>query len=112
MSLEFDLIKRCTCCEMSKTVYSGNITHNLNTMASKAGIYDCLWRPDEKGFEKAIQIIEILESGIEKLKSNPEYYKKFNASNGWGTYEHLLKFAEDALKNCILYPDSFIEVSI
>ena len=24
-----------------------NITHNLTEMADKAGIYKCLWRPDE-----------------------------------------------------------------
>jgi len=27
--------------------YSDNITHNLNTMADNAGIYEHLWRPDE-----------------------------------------------------------------
>ena len=38
-------------------VYSANITHNLNRMAMEAGIYECLWRPDEHGITKAAQII-------------------------------------------------------
>ena len=28
-----------------ETVYCANITHNLNVMAGKAGIYEALWRP-------------------------------------------------------------------
>lgn len=31
----------------SEEVYSRNITHNLNTMAEKAGLYLALWRPGE-----------------------------------------------------------------
>ena len=29
------------------TIWAIGITHNLNTMAEAAGLYECMWRPDE-----------------------------------------------------------------
>lgn len=92
-------------------VFSKNITHNLGKMAGKAGIYDVLWRPDENGYERAESIIEPLEKGIDKLKNDPEHFKQFNPSNGWGDYEGLLRFAEDVLAACKQYPLVKIYVS-
>lgn len=37
---------------------------------------------------KASELIEILENGVKDLKERPEYFKQFNASNGWGMYEN------------------------
>ena len=50
-------------------VFSANITHNLNKMADKSGIYYALWRPNEKGWKKAKDIIPVLEKGLEIIKS-------------------------------------------
>lgn len=36
-----------------ETLYSRNITHNLGRMAQAAGIYECLWRPEEHGITHA-----------------------------------------------------------
>jgi len=88
-----------------------NITHNLNKMADKAGIYKALWQPNENGYEKAGEIIKILENGLKLLKNNPEYFKKFNASNGWGLYEHFIPFVEKVLNACKEYPNSLITIS-
>lgn len=71
-------------------IYSANCTHNLNTMAENCGLYTFLWRPDEVGITKANQLIEPLTVGLELLKSNPEYYKQFNPSNGWEVMMDLL----------------------
>jgi len=101
-------------------VYNTNITHNLNKMACEAGIYEALWRPyklkndymdfgcnydAECEFEnsqkiKASEIIPFLEKGLLELKSKPEYFKKFNSPNGWGTYEHFVPFVENYLNAC------------
>jgi hypothetical protein len=89
-------------------VFSANITHNLNTMAHKAGIYCALWHPDEKGFKTAQSIIQILEKGLKKMKKNPEYFSKFNAENGWGLYKHFVPFVEDVLEACKKYPNAKI----
>src|SRR5208337_4894136 len=81
-------------------VFDKNITHNLNTMAEEAGIYEALWRPDEHEYKKAEQIIPILRKGLELLESDPERFKKFNSPNGWGTYEHFVLFVKSVLEAC------------
>ena len=106
--------------------YSRNITHNLWEMAEKAGIYEALWRPymlkesynedcpedfEQENPTKACEIISLLEKWLKDLKKRPKYFKKFNAENGWGTYEHFVPFVEDYLLACKKYPDCFISVS-
>lgn len=92
-------------------VYSANITHNLNQMADKAGLYECMWRPDEHGFEYAHQIIALLENGLKVLKRDPTYFRKFNSANGWGNYDNFVHFVEKYLAACREYPTAKIRVS-
>jgi len=109
----------CTCekcgnthnTEKPQTVFDYNITHNLNNMADEAGIYYHLWRPEELNITKAGQLVENLKDGLKLLRSNPERFKKFQASNGWGTYEGLVLFVESYLEACEEYPDAIIWVS-
>jgi hypothetical protein len=86
-------------------LYSGNITHNLNKMAEEAGIYKCLWHPYEL-YENptAGMLVPHLEAGLLKLKSHPNHYKQFDASNGWGTYEDFVPFVEEVLNACKEHP--------
>ena len=106
MSLDFCLI------EKEEYVLDKNITHNLNVMADKAGIYDCLWRPSENGFKYAKDIIPTLEKGLSDMKKRPEYFKQWNSSNGWGLYKHFIPWLEDVLKGCKDYPNAEISVSV
>ena len=92
-------------------LYSGNITHNLGTMADEAGIYYAMWRPEEIGKTKAEDIIELLEKGLDDLKSRPEHFKKFDSPNGWGMYKHFVPFVEEYLDACKKYPTAIINVS-
>ena len=92
-------------------LYHRNITHNLNTMADKAGIYNELWRPDEIGISVAKDLIEPLREGLHRLKSDPEYYQQFNPENGWGSYDTLIRFVSDYLDACYMYKDAKVEVS-
>jgi len=92
-------------------VFDRNITHNINKMATEAGIYKVLWHPEENGFNKAKQIISILEKGLKDMKERPEHYEQFNAPNGWGSYEHFVPWVEDVLKACKRYPEASIETS-
>lgn len=120
MSLDFYLKsakpikKECICAECNNKhtredyehCFSSNITHNLGAMANAAGIYEALWRPEEIGAKEAKQLIPILEVGLKKLKENPEEYKKHNAPNGWGMYEHFVPFVEEILEACKKYPEA------
>lgn len=107
--ISYDAGKTLT--EEKETVYDANITHNLGTMATEAGIYEALWRPEEIGKTKASEIVELLEKGLLNLKSRPEYFEKFNSPNGWGMYEHFVPFVEKYLEACKDNPDAIIEVS-
>ena len=97
--------------EIKDYVCDLNITHNLNKMASELGVYEHLWRPDEIGVTKAWELIEPLSKALEQMDENPNYYRKFDAPNGWGTFEGLMCFIERYLEKCKEYPNSYIEVS-
>lgn len=90
------------------TVYESNITHNLNTMAKEAKIYDILWHPPEICLAK--RLIRDLEKGLGRLKDNPEYFKKFNPPNGWGSYEGFVSFVSNYLDACKKYPKSSVKI--
>ena len=110
--MSLDIYLKCKCCgRCAEESDSLNYTHNLNVMAQEAGIYSFVWRPEENGIETAGQMIEILEKGIKELKSNPEKYKAFNPSNGWGDYDSFILFLERYLKACIENPNDKIEAS-
>lgn len=108
MSLDFGLTYDCDGHDV--VVYDGNITHNLGTMANKAGIYYALWRPEEKGYKTAKDILPLLEKGLKKLKDRPEYFEQFNAENGWGLYKHFVPFVEEIYNACEEYPNAKISV--
>lgn len=92
-------------------VFDYNITHNLGSMASAAGVYQALWRPEEVPANKAGDLIELLSSGLHRLTINPDEYKKFNPPNGWGSYDGLVRFVESYLNACKEFPDAGISIS-
>lgn len=97
--------------EESNTVFSANITHNLNGMAEAAGIYKECWRPEEIGITKAGQLIESLKAGLERLCADPGKFEKFNAPNGWGLYKNFVPWVKSYLEACMDYPEADVSVS-
>jgi hypothetical protein len=95
----------------SKLVYESNITHNLNRMAEAAEIYKHLWRPEEIGVTKARQLIEPLREGLRRLRYDPTFFKTFNASNGWGLYEHFVPWVAEYLAACEEFPEADVSAS-
>lgn len=94
-----------------RELYWANITHNLNAMAGEAGIYECLWRPDEHGITHAHQIIEPLAAGVALLATQKERFEAFNAPNGWGKWENFLPWCAKYLQACRDNPDALVKVS-
>ena len=92
-------------------LYEDNITHNLGKMATKAEIYNVLWRPKDIYAERAKDIIDQLSEGLRCLKEFPDYFKGFNSPNGWGLYEHFVPFVENYLEACKKHPKALIGVS-
>jgi hypothetical protein len=106
MSLDVYLVA-----EDGEALYTSNITHNLGRMAEVAGIYECVWRPDESGFTKAGQLREPLRVALADMVTRPSYYEQFNAPNGWGKLEHFLLFCAKYLEACIAHPEASVDVS-
>lgn len=98
----------CTHCNRRDDVWSLNITHNLTQMATAAKIYYTLWRPEEINIEYTNQILPQLEKGLARLLSDPEKFKKYNPTNGWGSYETLVGFIEKYIKACKDFPNAKI----
>lgn len=96
--------------DLTSTVYSGNITHNLTEMADAAGLYGYLWRPDENGITTTSQLAEPLSVGLAALKSEPNKYIRFNPKNGWGSYDVLVNFVRTYLEACKRYPNATVSV--
>lgn len=92
-------------------VFEANITHNLNMMAARAGIYYACWRPEQIGATHARHIIYILRSGVKELEDDPDYFKQLNPENGWGDYGGLLSWVKRYLAACEEWPNAEIEVS-
>lgn len=93
------------------TVYDANITHNLIGMAEAAGIYECLWRPEEHGYKYASQIIEPLAAGLAKMVTQKGHFEHFNAENGWGKWENFVPWCAAYLQACRDNPDATVSVS-
>lgn len=96
------------------SVYSGNITHNLTSMAravhiNNTTLYNYVWMSEN--ISKAKELINPLKEGLKELESNPEHYKKFNPPNKWGSYEDFVQFLKEYLKACTENPDADIEIS-
>ena len=128
MSLDIDLIDPTA--TYGGRLYNANITHNLGAMAKAAGIYEALWRPyllkteeclifanydaecsfEEKTTTIAKDLIPLVEAGLAKLKSAPDYYKQFNSPNGWGVYKHFVPFVEDYFEALREFPNAIVKV--
>ena len=45
------------------------------------------------------------------LRETPALFEQYNASNGWGLYEHLVPFVAQYLAACQENPDAEVSVS-
>lgn len=111
--------KKCQCitCDHEhehtsrETFFSANLADNLMHIAHGCGLYDAIWRPNENGFTVASQIIPILEIGLEKLKSDPHKFYKYEPENWSETYDYFVNFVYNYLLACLESPHAFIKVS-
>lgn len=105
MSLDVDLLID------GREIYTANITHNLGEMAEEAGIYKCLWRPEELGITTASELIEPLRAGLHQLVERPSHFEQFDSPNGWGRYINFVPFVSRYLEACVDNPSALVRVS-
>ena len=103
MSLDIDLILD------GELVWSANMTHNLNKIAIEAGVYECIWRPEEIGVKYARDNISNLRFALGIFYSKYDELKKLNPENGWGNIDGLIEVTQGFFDACNEYPDAIIE---
>ena len=85
-------------------IHLGNITHNLCDMAhhvkvtDELSLYDLLWHSEEHFAGNLDELRPLWIKGFEIAKQKPEL-KKYNSSNGYGTYEGFIGFLERVIAN-------------
>lgn len=89
-------------------VFEANITHNVAAMFKEAGAYEILWHGDGKS---ATEALPILKEALRRMQSSPEHFAKFNASNGWGTYEQSVSWLKSVIEGCEYNPFALIYCS-
>lgn len=51
-------------------------------------------------------MIPCLESGIAKMKADPELFRTFDPENKWGSYDDFLPWLEKLLEACREFPNA------
>lgn len=108
MSLDISLSQSpCAHCgQTNGRVYDANITHNLAPMAKAAGIYEACWHPTEG--TQAKHLAPMLYSGLLWLRANENEARKHDSPNGWGTYDHFVRFVSKYLDACNQFPNATV----
>lgn len=84
-----------------------NTTYNVRELIEKSSgwkIKNC----ELNG--KAEDLMPLIQKGISELTNNPNEYKKYESSNGWGTVETTLYFYERLLEYLVEYPYAYVLV--
>lgn len=106
-----------------------NLTHNLTEMASRCRVigtcnydsdsavvtlYDLLWHPSEELNIKVpnLDYLEDVMACYKNLLQNPEFFKMYNPTNGWGTYEQLCNGTKEYLNALVSISDNFNNYTI
>lgn len=95
------------------------ITHNLNGVVSELGLlvglpyYEVIWRPDglfglKNGEAPVTSVLNVLPHLIKDLLEFEGALTDYLPSNGYGTFEDLIRFLCDYLKECYRNKDSFV----
>ena len=95
------------------------ITHNLNTVVSELGLllglpyYEVIWGPDElfglkNGEVPVTLVLRVLPHLIKNLLKFEDHLTGYLPSNGYGTFEDLIRFLCDYLKECYKHKEAYI----
>ena len=96
-----------------------NITHNLNKLVDECGklvgkeYYELIWIPDEllcvdNGKVPVSFVLQRLPALITDLIEHEKVLVQYLPSNGWGTFEGLIAFLCDYLKDCYKHRKHFV----
>ena len=95
------------------------ITHNLNKVVDECGKlvgkehYELIWRPNEwlgvdNGKVPVSFVLQRLPALIADLIKHEKELVQYLPSYGWGTFEGLISFVCDYLKECYKHKEAYI----
>lgn len=95
------------------------ITHNLNSVVSELGLlvclphYEVIWIPDElfglkNGEVPVVFVLKVLPDLIKDLLEFEDRLTDYLPSNGYGTFDGLITFLCDYLKECYKHKEAYI----
>ena len=70
---------------------SANITWNVGEIIRRSTGLE--WK-NEQNNGLCVDVIPKIKAGLQELKTHPSKYKKYEASNGWGTVDGTIRFFE------------------
>ena len=91
-----------------KTIFTQKMDNKLKEIAKVAGIYECLWVPDERGISTAAQMVEPLIEAVTDLVAEQKKYEAFDNSDVW---QDFLQSCSNYLKACRMNPETVVKVS-
>lgn len=110
------------------TYFRMNITHNLTEMADECkvspsqcrgdggtvSLYELLWHGDDKLGVTAptLEYLQDVMGAYGRLIADPELFKKFNPSNGWGSYEQLVRSTKQFITALVGVSDNFDDYTL
>ena len=93
----------------SKPLTFGHLNHTYNCAPMfKEALGKGLYKFNGWSAEK---FLDVINKGIEDMVKRPEYYSKWNPSNGWGSYQTALDFLAEIGKLCRKHPKAFVNIT-
>ena len=89
--------------EQTAETFEGNLTYNVGLMLRRAGIHPHIL---EGQMVKVVR--PVIENAYMTMFENPDYFRQFEASNGWGTYESTMKFVSNLNVYLASAPDDYV----
>ena len=101
--MSYDFVMRAP--QDTYEMFEGNQTYNLSTMFKRAGFH-----PNAFSGMDARTLRPIVDNAVRLMEDNPEYFKKYNPDNGWGSYEGAVNFLKGLQGYLALCPSEYILV--
>jgi hypothetical protein len=96
---------KCTCGNGHDQIFDRNYTYNIAGIAKEAG-FSVRDFDDKSGAE----IVAILEPAIERMQKDPEHFRQFEPSNGWGDFDTFLELLESLLTITKKNPNGYCHI--
>lgn len=92
--------------------YDPNITWNVRELIKQSSGWEI---ENEASNGLVTEWIKKIDKGIEELTNNPDKYKQYEATNGWGTVESTLGFynmCRKMFENFMLWNEELSDVAV